>query len=117
MQVHVDADACGPVAGEAEDLPLGRGALGIEPGAHQHLLGVEGPALDEHAVLVLAADLVAQVVRDRELQEVPGDPLVAEDGARVFDRRPYVEVAALRVVGRDEVEAARIVVVEPAARS
>src|ERR1041385_7905809 len=60
----------------------------------------------------MPADLVGEVIGDRDLQEMPGDTFVSEQRARVFDGRADVEVAALRVVGWDEVEAAVVGVVD-----
>src|SRR2546430_248838 len=51
------------------------------------------------------------MIGDGELQEVAGDAFVTENGARVFDGGADIEIFALWVVGRDEVEAARIPVV------
>src|SRR5206468_8281245 len=69
------------------------------------------PAFHERVVAVLSPDLVAEMIGDRELQEMSGYPLVTEDGTLVLDRRANVEVAALRIVGGDEEEArgARVV--------
>src|SRR5258707_4390566 len=53
------------------------------------------------------------MIRDRQLQEVTGDALMAEDGPRVFDRRADVYVAARWIVGRDRVEAARVGIIDP----
>src|SRR5262245_11460166 len=61
---------------------------------------------------MLSPDLVGEMVRDRNLQEVPGDPFVAEDRARILDRSAYVEVPALRVVRRYEEEPTRVLVVD-----
>src|SRR5258708_771870 len=60
----------------------------------------------------MSSDLVLEVIRDRELEEVTGDPLVAKDGARVLDRGADVEVAALRIIRGDEIEAARVSIVD-----
>src|SRR6185436_20069055 len=56
-------------------------------------------------------NLVLQMISDRELEKVTGDALVSKDRPRIFDRRANVKVLALRVVGRNEVEAGRIFVV------
>src|SRR5438477_11401029 len=60
----------------------------------------------------MAPDLIGEVIGDRDLKEVAGDPFVSEDRSWIFDGRADVEVAALRVVRRDEVEAAVVDVVE-----
>src|SRR5712664_4064650 len=60
----------------------------------------------------MPADLIGQMIGDRDLQKMSGDPFVPEDGARIFDGRADVEVAALRVVRGDEEEAAVVGVVE-----
>ena len=83
----------------------------IETGAHQHLFAIKRPAFDENAVAMLAADFVGQMVRDRELQEVAGNSFVTEDRPRVFDRRANVEILRLRIVSRNEIETARVFVV------
>ena len=62
---------------------------------------------------MLAADFVLKMVRDGELHEVAGYPLVSQDRPRVLDGGADVEVRALRIVGRDEVEAFGIGVVDP----
>src|SRR4029453_9401625 len=61
---------------------------------------------------MLATNLVGEMVRDRDLQEVPGDAFVTQDRTRVLDRGADVEVPALRVVCRDEEKPARILVVD-----
>src|SRR5438034_2270686 len=62
---------------------------------------------------MLAADLVGQMIGDRELKEMSRDSFVSEDWPRVFDRRADVEVSTLWVVRRDEVKAGRVAVVDP----
>ncbi len=86
------------------DLKARVGPIVVEAAAVEHLLRVEGPSLDEDAVVVVAADGVGMTVGDRDLKVVPGDPLVGEDRPGVLDRRPQEEVHRLRVVGRNEVE-------------
>src|SRR5204862_214497 len=61
--------------------------VGVESRAQQHLLGVERPALDEHAVVVHAPDEVGVPVGERQLEVVSRDAFVAEDRTRVVDRR------------------------------
>ena len=61
---------------------------------------------------MMAADFVVEMVGDRDLQKVSGNPFVPEDRPRVFDGRADVEVLALRVVRGDEVEAAVVGVVD-----
>src|SRR5207302_2450099 len=65
------------------------------------------------AVAHLPPDLVLQVVGDRDLQEVSGNALVAEDRPRILDRGPDIEIAAGRTVRRYEIEPLRIAIVEP----
>ena len=60
---------------------------------------------------MLTANLIRQMVGDRELQEVSGNAFVAENRARVFDGRADVEVFALRIVSGNEIETTRIFVV------
>ncbi len=62
---------------------------------------------------MLAADLVVQVVGDGELQEVTRNPLVPEDGPRVFDGGANVEVGAARIVRGNEIETAGVPVIHP----
>ena len=113
MQVHVHADARGAIAREAQHLPLRRRVVGIEALPREHLLAVQRPAFDENAVAVLPSDLVREVICNGDLEEVTRNPLVPEDGPRILDGGADVEVPALRIVGGDEVEALRVLVVEP----
>src|SRR5438477_8046370 len=106
LQIHVDADARRAITREPKDLRLSRRVVRIQTLAHQHLLAVQRPSFLEDTVALLAANLVLQMIGDRDLQEMPGDAFVSENRARVFDRRADVEVLAVRVVSRDEVEAA-----------
>src|SRR5437016_3092004 len=77
VQVDVDSDARGTITAEPEDLALGWRVIRIQPFTHQHLLSVERPAFREDAVALHAPDLARDVIRDRYLQEVPGNALVA----------------------------------------
>src|ERR1700759_3193305 len=52
------------------------------------------------------------MIRDRDLHEVSGDSFVSEDWPRIFNRGADVEIFRLRIVGRNEIEAARILVVK-----
>src|SRR5690348_3748615 len=52
------------------------------------------------------------MVGNGELKEMTGYPFVPEDRARVLDGGRNVEVPALRIVDRDEVEAAGIPVID-----
>src|SRR6266536_5008369 len=52
------------------------------------------------------------MIRDGDLQEMSRNAFVAEDGPRIFDGGADVEVAALRVVGRDEKESAVVGIVD-----
>src|SRR5258705_6768918 len=113
LQVHVRADARGAIARKPERLTLRGRVLRIEALAREHLFAVQGPALHEDVVAVLPPDLVRQMIRDRDLEEVARDALVAEDGPWILDGCADVEVAALRVVGGDEEEPLRVLVVEP----
>src|SRR6476620_826756 len=61
---------------------------------------------------MLAANFVSQMIRDRELQEVSGDSFVTQDWPRVFDGRANVEVLTLRIVSRNEIKAARVLIVD-----
>src|SRR5260370_22733034 len=54
----------------------------------------------------MTANLVLQMVRDRDLKKMSGNAFVSEDGTRIFDGSANVEVPAVRVVGRDEVKTA-----------
>src|SRR5258705_12333641 len=60
---------------------------------------------------MLPANLVLQMIRDGELEEVAGNSLVAEDRPWVFYRGANVKVFACRVVRRNEIETARVFVV------
>ena len=60
----------------------------------------------------MAPDLIRQMVSDGDLEEVTGDPFVSEDRPRIFDGGANVEVAALRVVRGDEVEATVVDIVK-----
>ena len=60
---------------------------------------------------MLPANLVFQMIRDRKLQEMPRDSFVAENRARVFDGGADVEVLALRIVSRNEIETSWVLVV------
>src|SRR4029453_10041003 len=112
VQVHIHTDTRGPVAGKTQYLALRCGVLRGWPGAHQHFFTIERPPLAEDGVRMLSPDLVGEMVRDRNLQEMPGDPFVAEDRARVLDRGAYVEVPAFRVVRRYEEDPPRVLVVD-----
>ena len=112
VQVDVDSDARGTITAEPEDLALSCRVIRIQPFTHQHLFSVERPAFREDAVALHAPDLARYVIRDRYLQEVPGNALVAQDRPRILDGRADVEVAALGVIRRDVVEAAGILVVD-----
>src|SRR6476619_3139791 len=61
----------------------------------------------------MTADLVTILVCDRDLQEVPRNPLMPEDRSGVFDRGADVKVAAVRVVRGNEVKPPVVAVVEP----
>src|SRR5215469_9951814 len=112
VQVHVDTDACCAIPAEAQNLPLRRRVVWIETLPHQQLLAVKRPSFREYRVAVLPANLIGNVIRNRYLQEMSGNALMAQDGARIFDRRANVEVVALRVIGWDEIETARILVID-----
>ena len=60
---------------------------------------------------MLAANLVAQMIRDRELEKMSGNAFVSENRTRIFDCRANVKILRFRIVGRDEIEAGRILVV------
>ena len=111
MQIHIDADARRAISRQSQNLSLRRGILRIKPGAHQHFFAVKRPAFDENAVLMLTANLVRQMIRDRELQEMPGNSFMPENRARIFDRGADVKVLRLRIVGRNEIETGRVLVV------
>ena len=51
------------------------------------------------------------MVRDRELEEMPGNPFVPQNRPRIFNRGPDVKVLRIRVVGWDEIEAGRIFII------
>src|SRR6266542_3210028 len=53
------------------------------------------------------------MVRDRQLEKMTRNAFVSEDGPRIFDGGADVKVAALRVVGRNEIKAGRIGIVDP----
>ena len=106
MQIHIDADSRCAITSKAQHLPLARGIRRIQPFAQQHLLTVKRPSLGEDRIFVMSANLVGQMIGDRDLKEMAGDAFVAEERAGVLDCRANVKVAALRIVGRDEVEAA-----------
>src|SRR5205823_3153334 len=112
LQIHVDADARRAITRESKDLSVRWRILLIKTFAHQHLFAVKRPALGENAVALLAANLILQMIRDRDLEEVSRDSFMSENRSRIFDRRADIKIAAVRVVGRDEVEAAVVFVVE-----
>src|SRR5437879_1138991 len=60
---------------------------------------------------MLTANFVAQVVRDRELQEMSRNTFMSEDGPRVLDRGANIKVLRLRIVRRDEIKTGRVLVV------
>src|SRR5437762_9969347 len=102
MQVDINADARRPVTRQAKHLSLRGGVHRIEAGTHQHLFAVKRPTFDEKAVAVLAANFIAQMVRDRELKKMSRDAFVPENRPRIFDGRTNVEVLALRIVRGNE---------------
>src|ERR1700738_1500760 len=51
------------------------------------------------------------MIRDRELQKVSRDSFMAENRPRVFNGRADIEVFALRIVSGNEIETARVLVV------
>jgi hypothetical protein len=51
------------------------------------------------------------MVRNRELQEVAGNSFMAQDRSWIFYCRPDVEVSRLRIISRDEIETARVFVI------
>src|SRR5260370_13364628 len=51
------------------------------------------------------------MVRDRELEKMPGNAFVTEDWARVFNRRANVKVFRLRIVSRNEIKTGRVLIV------
>ena len=66
---------------------------------------------------MLAANFVGEMIGDRELQEVSRDSFVPEDRPRIFDRGANVEILRLRIVSRDEIEAAGVFIVDARADS
>src|SRR5437868_14235852 len=52
------------------------------------------------------------MVRNRELQEVARNAFVAENGARIFDGGTDIKIMRLRIVSRDKVEAAGVLIVD-----
>src|SRR5205085_3598157 len=111
VQIHVHSDPRRAIPREPQHLSLRRRVLRVKAGAHEHLLAVKRPAFDEATVAVLAADFVAELIRDRELHEMAGNSFMAEDRARVFDRGTDIEIFRLGVVSRNEIKAGRIFVV------
>src|SRR5262245_27531521 len=61
---------------------------------------------------MLSPNLVGEMVRNRDLQEMPGNSFVTEDRARVLDRCTNIEVPALRVVRGYEEKPTRVLVVD-----
>src|SRR5437870_12171502 len=61
---------------------------------------------------MLAANLIWQMVRDRKLEEVAGYSLVTEDRSGIFYRRANIEVFALRVVRRNEIETTIVFIID-----
>src|SRR4051794_30365248 len=53
------------------------------------------------------------MIRDRQLEEMAGNAFVTEDWSRVFDGGADVKVAALRIVGGNEIKSGRIGIVDP----
>src|SRR5205807_6693073 len=59
----------------------------------------------------LAANLVGQMIGNRELQKMSGNSFVAQDRSRIFNRGANIEVLRLRIVSWDKIKAARVLIV------
>ena len=99
---------------KSKDLSLRGRVVRIKARAHQHLFRVKSPAFLKDAVVLLPANLVLELVGDGDLQKVPRYSLVAENRSRVFDGRANIKITALRIVGRNKIEAARVLSRSPA---
>src|SRR6185295_1981816 len=111
LQVHIHSDPGGTIPAQPQHLSLRGRLIGIQSLPHQHLLPVEGPSLDKGVISMLPTNLVGKMIGDGELKEMAGDAFVTQDGARILDSGANVEVGALGIVKRDEIEAVRILVV------
>src|SRR5688572_8560921 len=60
---------------------------------------------------MLTPDFIGQLVGDRELQKVTWDSFMAQDRPRIFDGSANVEIFRFRVVGRDEIKTAVVLVI------
>src|ERR1700722_9007634 len=61
---------------------------------------------------MMPADLVRQVIRDGNLEEMPRNSFMAENWARLLDGCANGEVLAVWRVGGNEVETAAVVIVD-----
>ena len=61
---------------------------------------------------MLTAYLVAEMIRDRDLHEMPRNSFMTKDRPRIFNRSPDIEVLRLRIVSWNEKEAARVFVIK-----
>src|SRR5262249_29485741 len=111
VQVHIDTDPRTAITRGPQDLSIAGRVDRIKTRAAQHFFAIQRPAFNKNAIAVLAADFISQMVRDRQLHEVPGNSFVAQNRPRVLDRRADVKILRLRIVSWDEEETARVLVV------
>src|SRR5207245_5761129 len=60
---------------------------------------------------MLSANLIAQMIRDRQLHKVARNSFVAQNRPRIFDRRADVKILGVGVVSQNKKESHRVFVI------